>query len=150
MRLNQTSDPPDNVLRLGRFDMRNSLLLFLTMLLTAVGTFAADCSSAIQITQRTQNGKAEFTAKNTSERAIVAYIITANAPDTNGNSSTVFSGVFTDGDTLRPGASMEIGTSSSRTIVKPVVDYVRLADGWACGQASTKQAKEAIARFQGR
>jgi hypothetical protein len=43
---------------------------------------------------------------------------------------------------------MEIGSlSSSKSQLKPLVDYVRLADGWFCGAASTKEAKAVITRL---
>jgi len=111
--------------------------------------FGADCASAIQVRQRLQNGKVEFTAKNISGKPMVAYVVTTDARDANGNLINVFSGVFTDGDSLQPGAAMEIGSvTSGGSDMKPVVDYVRLAGGWACGNASTQQAKDAVARLQ--
>jgi hypothetical protein len=117
------------------------------MTLVALNLFGSDCLSAIQVDQRVQHGKIEFTAKNVSGKPMVAYVVAAR--DAKGNLPNVFYGVFTDGDSLRPGASMGIGSaSSSRSDLKPLIDYVRLADGWTCGEASTEQAKDAVARFQ--
>lgn len=129
--------------------MRSFLLIAATTMFMALNTFGTDCASAIQVREHMHSGKEEFTAKNTSGKPIVAYVIAADARDATGNPIHVFSGVFTDGDSLRPGASMEIGSvPSSRIELKAFVDYVRGADGWSCGAASTEQAKVVINRFQ--
>jgi hypothetical protein len=127
--------------------MRSFLLVAAMMIFAALHTLASDCASVIEVRQRTQDGKTEFTARNISSTPMVAYVVAAGR-DANGNPTNVFYGVFTAGDSLRPGASMSIGSVSSNPVeLKPVVDYVRRADGSACGNASTKQAKDAIARF---
>ena len=125
--------------------MRRLTLIFAIATLMVLKAFGADCDSAIQVRQRLQNGKVEFTTKNISGKPMVAYVVATDARDANGNLINVFSGVFTNGDSLQPGAAMEIGsvTSSGRDL-KPVVDYVRLAGGWACGSASTQQAKDVV------
>ena len=128
--------------------MRVLQLLAAGMMCIALNAFGDDCASVIQVNQQSRDGKEQFVAKNISKRPIIAYVVTDDTRDASGNPLHVFSGVFTGGDALHPGASMEIGSvSSSRNQPKFLVDYVRLADGWSCGAASTKEAKVAIARL---
>lgn len=129
--------------------MRRFTLILAMAAMMVFKAFGADCASAIQVRQRLQNGKVELTAKNISGKPMVAYVVATDARDANGNLTNVFSGVFTDGDSLQPGTAMEIGSVvSSGSDMKPVVDYVRLAGGWTCGSASTQQAKDVAARLQ--
>jgi hypothetical protein len=128
--------------------MRNILLVAAITMFVVLPALGTDCTSAIQLREHVQNGKRAITAKNTSNRPIVAYVIAGGDGDATGNPIHVFYGVFDDGDSLRPGASMEIGSvDSSGTELTPFVDYVRAAGGWSCGSASTEQAKEVVSRF---
>ena len=88
--------------------MRSLTLILAIETLMLLKAFGADCASAIQVRQRLQNGKVEFTAKNISGKPMVAYVVTTDARDANGNLINVFSGVFTDGDSLQPGAAMQV------------------------------------------
>jgi hypothetical protein len=80
------------------------------MTFTVTQAFASDRASAIQLHQRSHEGKLEVTAKNVSGKPIIAYVVAATV---NENSTHVFTGVFTNGDSLRDAASMEIGTLPS-------------------------------------
>lgn len=128
--------------------MRVFQLLAPAMMCIALNAFGDDCASVIQVKQQSREGKEQFIAKNISKRPIIAYVVTDDRGDAGGNPVHVFSGVFTGDDSFHPGASMEIGSSSSsKSQSKPLVDYVRLADGWSCGAASTKEAKAVITRL---
>jgi hypothetical protein len=128
--------------------MRNIFLVGAMTMFVVLPTFGTDCTSAIQLREHVQNGKRAITAKNTSNRPIVAYVIAGGARDATGNPIHVFYGVSDNGDSLRPGASMEIGSvDSSGAELTSFVDYVRAAGGWSCGSASTEQAKQVVSRF---
>lgn len=128
--------------------MPRLLLIAATMTVMTLNTFGADCSTVIQVRHRTRDGKEEFTVKNVSGKPIIAYVIANDERDPSGNASHVFYGVFTDGDSLRPGDSMEISSVSSDQLkLTPSIDYVRLAGGWSCGAASTEQTKEIVMRL---
>lgn len=114
----------------GEVFIRRFLLVTAMMIFAALHTFASDCASVIEVRQRTQDGRTEFTARNFSSKPMVAYVVAAGR-DANGNPTNVFYGVFTAGDSLRPGASMAIGSVSSNPgELKLAVDYVRRPDGW--------------------
>ena len=109
--------------------MRKFILLTSALFISA-SLLAADCASAVKVDHHTRDGKLELTAKNISSKAMVAYVIATGSHDSNGNLSQVFSGVFTNGDSLRPGASINVGTAASApNDLKPVIDYIRRADG---------------------
>jgi hypothetical protein len=123
------------------------LLVFAMTVCVAPQVFGADCQSAVAVSQHLKNGKLAYLAKNISSKPIIAYVV-ATDRDARGNFVHVFSGVFTEGDSLQPGSSIVIGPApSSRSDGKAVVDYVRLAGGWSCGASSTEEAREVIARF---
>lgn len=128
--------------------MSRVLILTMSLVCLAAHVFGADCESVVAISQRVENGKSEYIAKNISGKPMIAYVIATDRRDANGDFVQVFSGVFTEGDSFRPGASIAIGAMpTGDSDSKPVVDYVRLARGRSCGPASTKQAKEVIRRF---
>jgi hypothetical protein len=85
--------------------------------------------------------------KNISQSAIVAYVVVAER----GERRIVWPGVYTGGNTLAVGKSITLGDlpiGSSTDQARVFVDYVRLADGSAWGDATTDQAKKIAARFQ--
>jgi hypothetical protein len=97
--------------------------------------------------QTTTNGTVRVSGKNISQSGIVAYVVVAER----GQRRIVWNGVYTRGDTLGVGKSVTLGDvpiGSSTDLAKIFVDYVRLADGSAWGDATTDQAKEIAARFQ--
>jgi len=111
-----------------------------TIFVLALTTHASDCGLALRVQQA--NGKETVTAKNISRKPLVAYVVAIQAK----NSSRVFSGVFTKGDSILPGAMLEVGSVPSSPD-NMIVDYVRAADGWTCGDASTEEAKAVVTRF---
>jgi len=127
--------------------MRRILLVPLLTMFGALTSFGTDCTSAIQVREHVRNGKRTLTAKNVSSRPILAHVIAGSDRDATGNPIHVFYGVFDDGDSLRPSASMEIGSVSSESELTLFVDYVRASGGWSCGTASTQQAKEVVSQF---
>jgi hypothetical protein len=128
--------------------MRTLSLAAATIILISLNAFGSDCTSTIQLRHKKDDGKETVVAKNISGKPIVAYVVATEVNRTTGDRVQVFSGVFTDGDSLHPGASLAIGSvSSNATELKPVIDYVRLADGSTCGAASTNEAKAVAARF---
>jgi hypothetical protein len=127
--------------------MKTLLLAAATTILIALNAFGSDCSSTIQLQHKKDNGKETVVVKNVSGKPIVAYVVATEVSQPAGDRVQVFSGVFTDGDSLHPGASLAIGSVSSNTDLKPVIDYVRLADGSTCGPASTNEAKAVAERF---
>jgi hypothetical protein len=127
--------------------MRSLLLAAATTILIALNAFGSDCTSDIQLQHKKDNGKETVVAKNVSGKPIVAYVVATEVSQPTGDQVHVFSGVFTDGDSLHPGASLAIGSVSSNADLKPMIDYVRLADGSTCGAASTNEAKAVAERF---
>ena len=127
--------------------MRTLLLAAATTILIALNAFGSDCASIIQLQHKKDNGKETVVVKNVSGKPIVAYVVATDISQPTGDRVQVFSGVFTDGDSLHPGVSLAIGSVSSDTDLKPMIDYVRLADGSTCGAASTNEAKAVAERF---
>jgi hypothetical protein len=128
--------------------MRTLSFAAATIILISLDAFGSDCTHAVQLGHKKNGGKETITAKNISGKPIVAYVVAAETSQATSDRVQVFTGVFTDGDSLRPGASLAIGSvSPASTELKPVVDYLRLADGWACGAASTNEAKTVASRF---
>lgn len=89
----------------------------------------AECTSAIQVIEA--NG--QLTARNTSDEPITAYRITRLRSRDRKEMGT-YGGSFSDRDDLAPGQSLVIGRASPAA-AEYSVDYVRLANGWQCGEA---------------
>jgi hypothetical protein len=118
------------------------------ILLSAVSAIAAD-SPPVELTRRTENGQLYLRARNASGKPIIAYVIAIKSDG--GASTHVEYGVYTNGDSLAPGGTVDVGpVKIQANAVPPVVvlDYVRLADGSSWGERSTAQAKEIAARFE--
>ena len=86
-----------------------------------------ECGSSIQIIEA--NG--QLLVKNISDQPITAYRITRVRPRDRKQLGT-YGGTYTEGDQLRPGQTIEIGKADP--VSQFLVDYVRLADGWQCGE----------------
>jgi hypothetical protein len=128
--------------------MRIVFLAAAATLLTGLNAFGSDCAATIHLSHKNNDGKEAVIAKNISGKPIVAYVVTAETTKGSSDRVQVFSGIFTDGDSLHPGASLAIGSASpGQAELKPVVDYARAADGSTCGAAATDEAKAAEARF---
>lgn len=106
--------------------MRLAILLFLcTLPCFAQGS---GCGSAIQIIEDSDR----LLIKNISDQPLTAYRITKiNLRDR--KQVRTYEGNFTGGDQLRPGQTMEVGEAERP--LQLLVDYVRLANGWQCGNA---------------
>ena len=106
------------------------------------------CSAFITTSETEHGSTALIKARNVSHLPIVAYVIT-NTPSTNGDTKSYsLHGVFTGGDSLHRGQVMQLGSVPRRQVKGLLqVDYVRLADGTACGAAATQDAKQIAARF---
>ncbi len=124
--------------------MRSLLpILALTSLL-----LAAD-SPYLKLNRATTGGQIEVAVENISGKPVVAYVVAVQ--HSNGQSSTVSYGVYTDGDHLAPGALIGVAKVDSRSVsgeLTAYVDYVRLADGTSWGDTVTEQGKLVAARFR--
>ena len=117
------------------------------VLSVAAGLWGAADSQFFQLEQANKNGTVQIIGKNISGSPIVAYVVVAE----HAQKRMVWNGVYTRGDSLGVGKSVTLGeitVGSSAEQAKVYVDYVRLADGTAWGDAKTDQAKEIEARFQ--
>ena len=95
---------------------------------------AAECDSAIQVNEK----KGQLLIKNISGKPIVGYVLTrVNSKSQHGSRTRTYSGTFGGEDSLGPGQSMEIGKADAAP-KELSVDYVRLADGWRCGEAPSE------------
>jgi hypothetical protein len=108
-------------------------LAILISLCCAVPCFSqgAACDSAAQIIEA--NG--QLMIRNISDKSIVDYFIAETSSKSQGGKSTrTYRGTFTEGDSLGPGRSLEIGRADMAA-AELSVDYVRFADRWQCGEA---------------
>ncbi len=111
--------------------MRIAALLCLSFALS-FALSAAECDSAIQIIEK----KGQLIIKNISGKPIVGYVLTrVNSKSQHGSRTRTYSGTFGGEDSLGPGQSMEIGKADAAS-KELSVDYVRLGDGWPCGEAT--------------
>jgi hypothetical protein len=93
--------------------MRIVSLAAAATLLIGLNAFGSDCTSTIQLSHKNDNGKEAVIAKNVSGKPIVAYVVTSETTKGSSDRVQVFSGVFTDGDSLHPGASLAIGSAAT-------------------------------------
>ena len=124
-----------------------SLRIAAVLLAIVAQPLVASDSPFLHIQQRTQHGQLHLVGKNIAQSPIVAYVVVA-ARDAN---QTVFTGVYTAGDSLAAKKSVDMGTmpaGSDQTPARISVDFIRLADGTMWGAATTDQAKEIAARFR--
>jgi len=122
-------------------------LSFAAVLLAVLPAFGTSDSPFFQLAQASKDAKVHVTGKNISRSPIVAYVVLAE----HGHWRVVWKGVYSVGDTLGPGKTVDLGdvpTDSTSEHTKLLVDYVRLADGTAWGNATTEEAKEIAARYQ--
>jgi hypothetical protein len=85
--------------------------------------------------------------KNISGKPIVAYVV-VDAPTSSQDYRTrTLHAVFTNGDSMRPGSSINMGSFERRRAGGSLsVDYVRTSDGATCGKAESSDAKAVSAR----
>jgi len=124
-------------------------LLRVTTLLLAVAVqpLVAGDSPFLRIEQHTQKGQLHLVGRNVAQSPVVGYVVVAERD----GKRTVFTGVYTAGDSLAVSKSVDLGTIPPATAEGPsriFVDFVRLADGTMWGGATTDQAKEIAARFR--
>jgi hypothetical protein len=116
-------------------------------LLIVLGLSGASDNPYFRLKQTTTNDKVRFTGTNTSGTPIVAYVVVLERA----HQRVVWQGVYTEGDRLGTGKTIEVGEAPAGTgseQAKVSVDYVRLADGASWGDATSDQAKEIAARFR--
>jgi hypothetical protein len=122
---------------------RLSTMILIGLSGSAIILSAAECDPNA-IRSATQNGRLVIT--NNSGKPVVAYVMADKTKtSTDGSSVRTYSGVFTQGDSLKPDSSMEIAKSGSPADVG--VNYLRFADGSACGAQATEAGKTVAARF---
>jgi hypothetical protein len=124
----------------------NVLKTVVVALLLVFGSASASDSPYFSLKQSTDKGKLQVIGTNVSRASIVAYVVLVERAD----QRIVWQGVYTGGDTLAPGKTIEVGEAPviSTEQANLTVDDVRLADGTTWGKAITEQAKEVAARFQ--
>lgn len=129
--------------------MRRVQLFLIIAVSTYVTLFGANCDSALQILERRKDAKTHVMAKNASSSPLVAYVLTGGEKSADRSRTKVYSAVYSGSDSLAPGESIEIDVQQdAASPLNVIVDYVRLADGWSCGNAVTEEAKKIAARFQ--
>jgi len=120
---------------------------FLAQSRPAVSSGVSD-SPFLRLQQQTaENGKVQVTGQNISSGPIVAYVVVFDAVVKGAHQHIVWSKAST-GPTIGVGKTVKLGdmpASSDLTQAHVFVDYVRLADGTAWGEAKTDQAKEMAA-----
>jgi hypothetical protein len=112
---------------------------------------ASECKSSINLHQHNKDGKTWIEAKNRSGKPIVAYVV-QDMPTLKTDYRTYsLRGVFTNGDAMKPGSSMNLGTVQRQKKTGIIrVDYIRFSDGSTCGHADTTEAQAISARFPDR
>ncbi len=116
----------------------------------SLSAFAAsgDCGSIIKLRQHNKNGQTQIDGRNSSRKPIVAYVVVDGPKAPQDYRTFTLHGLFTNGDSMRPGSSMNLGSFEQRkTQGSLFVDYVRLADGTTCGKAESSDAKAISTRF---
>ena len=129
------------------------LVVVSSVLLASVAlASASECKSSINLHQHNKDGKTWIKAKNKSRKPIVAYVVQDIPTATADYRTYSFDGVFTNGDAMKPGSSMNLGTILQRQKKTGIirVDYVRFSDGSTCGNADTTEAQAISARFSDR
>lgn len=116
-------------------------------LLIVLGLAGASDSPYFRLKQTTTKDKVQFTGTNIASTPIVAYVVVFERA----HQQVVWQGVYTEGDKLGTGKTIEVGAVPVGTALeqaKVSVDYIRLADGTSWGDATSDAAKEIAARFQ--
>ena len=114
-------------------------------LLIALGLADAGDNPFFRLVRSRAKDKVQLTGTNISRAPIVAYVVVLERA----HQRVVWFGVYTDGDKLGVGKSVEVGAVPDGTAseqAKVTVDYIRLADGTSWGNATSDQAKEIAAR----
>ena len=104
----------------------------------------ADCDSVIEVVRDGNDG--QIAVRNISHKPLIAYVLVSAAKSKDGTPIRTYSGVFSGQDSLAPGESMKIGKADPVSS-KLLIDYVRFADSWTCGDIATPGGKRVVARF---
>ena len=120
------------------------LRLAVFLLSTSSFLLAAGNNQFLKFTEQVKQGKVHILAQNVSGKPIVAYVVVQLSDA----SKTTYHGVYTGGDSLLAGSTIDIGMGSAGSSSSLVLDYVRLSDGATWGDASSDEAKEVAVRFQ--
>ena len=123
--------------------MRIVAVLCLTLAVSLILS-GAECDAVIQVVREKKTG--QMAVRNTSDKALIAYVLAGGTKSKDGSPTRTFSGVFSGQDSLAPGESIEIGKAEPESS-KLFVDYVRFVDGWRCGDVATPEGQRVAARF---
>jgi hypothetical protein len=106
----------------------------------------ADTNPYIKLSHVIKNGTLRITAKNISNKPVVAYVVAVE----DGGQATTHHDYYTGRDSFGPGKSIELvfALPSASAAPKVFVDYVRLADNSTWGNQVTDDGKDVAASFQ--
>lgn len=128
------------------------IVIFAAVLLSmSLGIFGADVSGAdtnpyIKLTHVIKDGTVRISAKNISQKPIVAYVVALE----DGGQATTHHDFYAGRDSFGPGKTIQLifALQSVSGMPRVFVDYVRLADSSTWGNAVTDEGKDVAASFQ--
>jgi hypothetical protein len=128
-----------------------SAIFTVALLSTSFGIFGADTSGTasnpyVRLTQVIKDGMVRVSAKNVSNKPIVAYVVALE----DGDQSKTHHNYYTGRDTFGPGKTIELifALHSASSTPRVFVDYVRLADKSTWGNPVTEEGRDVAASFQ--
>lgn len=127
------------------------IVIFAAALLSmCLGTFGADVSGAdtnpyIKLTHVMKDGTLRVSAKNISNRPVLAYVVAVE----DGGQLTTHHDYYTGRDAFGPGKTIQLifALQSASSMPKVFVDYVRLAGSSTWGDRVTDDGKDVAASF---
>ena len=119
------------------------------LLLSSACALHAQCDSLIRLDTKAKGGEVQISVRNTSKHPIIAYVVISK-PAAPGDTAParVYSGVFTDGDSLLPSRSLLIATVAASNKEPLMIDYVRLRNSQTCGMATSEAARKIAAGYK--
>ena len=130
--------------------MRTIILtaMFLSMSLGAPRTDVpgADTNPYIKLTQEIKDGTLRISAKNVSQKPILAYVIAVE----DGGQITTHHDYYTGRGSFGPGKTIQLTFAVHSTSISPrvLVDYLRLGDRSTWGNTVTDDGKDVSASFE--
>jgi hypothetical protein len=105
-----------------------------------------DTNPYIKLSHVIKNGTLRISAKNISNKPVVAYVVAVE----DGAQSTTHHDYYTGRDSFGPGKTIELvfAFPSTSSTPKVFVDYVRFSDGTISGALVTDDGKDVAASFQ--
>ena len=106
----------------------------------------ADTNPYVKLTQVVRDGTVRVSAKNISQKPIVAYVVALEE----GGESKTHHNYYTGRDSFGPGKTVELifALHSASSTPRVFVDYVRLSDRSTWGNPVTDDGKDVAASFQ--